>query len=111
MFTTVEQCKQIVSNYLQHSGRGGFMTGVVSSVSPLVILAEDRLPIAAADLYVTDNCIGLTLKLKSSVVLRRPLQKGDGVLLLCRPDNIDGVKYVLLDRIQPYEAARTVSGV
>lgn len=134
MFTTVEQCKQVIQNYLGHSGRGGFMTGVVTSVSPLAILAEDRLPITAADLYVTDCCVGLTLSLahahryedastaasstktsqnalQNGVVLRRPLQAGEGVLLLCRPDNIDGVRYILLDRIQPYTVARAVNAV
>lgn len=134
MFITVEQCKKIISNYLGHSGRGGFMTGVVTSTAPLAILAEDRLPITAADIYVTDSCIGLTLNLahahkyedasssggstktsqsalQGGVTLRRPLQAGDGVLLLCRPDNIDGVKYILLDRIQPYTVARAVSAV
>lgn len=134
MFVTVEQCKQIISNFLGHSGRGGFMTGVVTAVAPLAIVAEDRLPITAADLYVTDSCIGLSVNLahahryedtdeakpttktsesalQNGVVLRRALQVGDGVLLLCRPDNIDGVRYILLDRIQPYSTARAVSAI
>lgn len=134
MFITVEQCKRIINGYLTHSGRGGFMTGVVKSVAPLIVTTDGQTEVIAADLYVTDSCIGLLLNLehghnyedtekdgeaptdkdsekslRNQVVLRRGLAPGDGVLLLCRPDNIDGVKYVLLDRIQSYMIAREVN--
>lgn len=112
------------------------MTAVVTSTTPLVVTTESGMSILASDLYVTDNCIGLLLNLthdhkhedtekdgqpptektsdpalRNQVVLRRGLAVGDGVLLLCRPDSIDGVKYILLDRIQPYIGARVVSAV
>jgi hypothetical protein len=109
---------------MQNSGRGGFITGVVASVSPLAITAG-KLELEASQLYITDNCVGLTVNLEHShvvssggatdnrlldkVVLRAPLRAGDGVLLLCRPDSADGVKYVILDRIQPYVNIREVT--
>lgn len=116
---TVEQCKRILKNYLDHSGRGGFLTGVVKSVAPLIINVDNRYDIGAGCLYVTENCIGLIMhfkhehehvpeRLQNDVVVRRPLQPGDGVLLLCRPDSLDNVKYILLDRIQPYVVSREV---
>lgn len=106
MFVTVEQCKKIIKAYLQNSGRGGFMTGTVASTSPLAITAGSKLEISAANTYVTDNCIGLKV---NGVELRPPLKAGDGVLILCRPDNSGGVKYIVLDRIQPYKAVREVT--
>lgn len=136
MFITVEQCKKIIMQYLGHSGRGGFMTGTVSTVAPLSVVTESGFPIAAGELYVTDGCIGISVSLahthkhddvekegaaatekdtkpalQDHVVLRRALAVGDGVLLLCRPDRLDGVKYILLDRIQPYTVAREVSAL
>ncbi|MFV0497496.1 MAG: DUF2577 domain-containing protein [Candidatus Fimivivens sp.] len=117
-FITVEQCKTIIKNYLSASGRGGFLTGVVTSVSPLCIMLEGRLPLTAKNLYVTDNCIGLTIDLKHKhggglealaepVTLRAPLAVGNGVLLMCRP-GASGQQYILLDRIQPYSNVREV---
>ena len=55
-FITVEQCKRIISKYLHHSGRGGFMTGTILSVEPLTIRVEDRLTVTEEDLYITENC-------------------------------------------------------
>ncbi|EYE88262.1 hypothetical protein Q428_08665 [Fervidicella metallireducens AeB] len=122
MFTTVEQVKKIITNFLNNTGRGGFMTGVVSSISPLKIKAGARLEIPEENLYITDNCIGLVINLRhkhnysegalnDGVVLREALQVGDGVLLLCRPRTVDGTKYIVLDRIQPYKSVREVDGL
>lgn len=124
MFTTVEQVKKIITNFLNKTGRGGFMTGVVSSISPLKIQVGARLEVPEENLYITDNCIGLTINLKhdhqdiddskalqNGVVLRKALSIGDGVLLLCRPNTLDGTKYIVLDRIQPYSTTREVNGV
>lgn len=105
MFVTVDQCKRIIRAYLGHTGRGGFQTGTVSSTAPLKIRINDKLDLDSNDFYVTDNCIGLQQK---DVIYRPPLKAGDGVLLLCRPAGSDGVKYILLDRIQPYKAVREV---
>ena len=120
-FITVEQCKRIISKYLHHSGRGGFMTGTILSVEPLTIRVEDRLTVTEEDLYITENCIGLIMHfkhdhkgkvppdLKNDVVVFRPFEPGEGVLLLCRPGHADkGEKYILLDRIQPYQVKREV---
>jgi len=73
------------------------------------------------DLYITENCIGLIMHfkhdhkgkvppdLKNDVVVFRPFEPGEGVLLLCRPGHADkGEKYILLDRIQPYQVKREV---
>nr|WP_319487235.1 DUF2577 family protein [uncultured Caproiciproducens sp.] len=106
MFVTVEQCKRIIQAYLDHTGRGGFQTGIVSSTAPLKIRISAKLELEEDDLYVTDNCIGLK---KGSEIFRQSLKAGDGVLLLCRPGNRDGIKYILLDRIQPYKDTREVS--
>lgn len=136
MFVTVDQSKKIIEGYLKHSGRGGFMTGTVTGVAPLALQTEAGFPLTQADLYVTDSCIGLLLNLththqhddtetdgapptakatqpalRDQVVLRRPLAPGDGVLLLCRPDRVGGVKYILIDRIQPYMVTREVDTV
>lgn len=119
----VYQAQRIISNYMQKSGRGSFITGTVASISPLTVQAG-KLSLDESQLYITDSCIGLVLHLEHShtcgcgdsdrrlrdrVVLREPLKAGEGVLLLCRPDNVDGVKYILLDRIQPYINVREVS--
>lgn len=120
---TVAQCKQIISQYMAASGSGGFLLGTVTATNPLSVVLENGLQLTAADLYVTDNCIGLTVNLnhthtsstgieeglKTPVQLRRPLQAGDGVLLISRPENADGTKYILLDRVQPYTASRGVT--
>ncbi len=106
MFVDVYQCKRIIRAYLDHTGRGGFQTGTVSSVSPLKIKLSEKLELDADDLYISDNCIGLKL---GDTVLRTPLKAGDGVLLLCRPAGMEGIKYILLDRIQPYQPIREVS--
>ncbi len=117
-FVNVDQCKRLIKNYLDASGRGGFMTGVVTSTAPLCVMLENRLPLTAKNLYITDNCIGLTLDLKHKhgggtealtepVTLREPLAAGDGVLLLCRPGS-SGQQYILLDRIRAYNNAREV---
>ncbi len=119
-FITVEQCKQIVKNYLAASGRGGFLTGKVLSVAPLKIELESGLQLTAADLYITDHCNGIAINLKhdhggtealqDGVVIRRGLAPGDGVLLIARPATRDGQQYILLDRIQPL-GAREVNAV
>lgn len=107
MFVDVQQCKRIIQTYLDHTGRGGFLTGKVSSVSPLKIRISDKLELDADDLYVTDNCIGLH---QGSTEYRPSLKIGDAVLLLCRPASQDaGIRYILLDRVQPYKTAREVS--
>lgn len=122
MFTTVEQVKKIITNFLNKTGRGGFMTGVVSSISPLKIKAGARLEIPEDNLYITDSCIGLVINLrhkhnyseealKNKVILRQSLKVGDGVLLLCRPSAADGTKYIVLDRIQQYKETREVDGL
>ena len=104
----VDQVQKIIGNYMQNSGRGGFITGAVKSVSPLAIEAG-KLQLSEGSLYITDNCIGLTVTIDGNPVELRPaLKPGDGVLLLCRPDNVDGVKYVLIDRIQKYISTREV---
>lgn len=118
----VDQTQKIIGNYLQNSGRGGFVTGVVESVEPLTVRAG-KLVLEEESLYITDSCIGLIMhlehqhtsscggtdkRLRDWVILRPALKAGDGVLLLCRPDNVDGVKYILLDRIQPYQQVREV---
>lgn len=103
----VEQSKRIIRNFLDYTGRGGFRTGVVLSVSPLKIKLSDKIELDAGDLYITDNCIGLQ---RGDEILRSPLKVGDGVLLICRPRDTTGEsKYILLDRIQPYTAVREVS--
>lgn len=99
MFTTVEQVKQLIQGSLKKTGRGGFLTGVVTSIAPLTIKA-DKLIIPQAALYVTDNVIGLR---HDCAILRPALKPGDGVLLLCRPDEAAQVQYIVLDRIQPYQ--------
>jgi hypothetical protein len=106
MFVDVNQCKRIIRAYLDHTGRGGFLTGTVSSTAPLKIRINDKLELDADDFYVTDSCIGLQ---QGNVIYRPPLRAGEGVLLLCRPAGGDGVKYILLDRIQPYKAVREAS--
>lgn len=124
MFTTIEQVKQIMQNYLHNGGRGGFITGTIKSISPLTIQA-DRITLTENDLYVTDSCIGLIMhyrhkhagdsggqtdeQLQDDVILRQPFAVGEGVLLLCRPEAEDGSKYIVLDRIQPYQNKREVS--
>lgn len=105
MFVDVNQCKRIVGAYLDHTGRGGFQTGTVSSTAPLKIKLSEKLELDETDFYVTDNCIGLQ---RGDTVYRPPLKNGDGVLLLCRPAGSDGVKYILLDRIQTYQTVREV---
>ena len=105
MFVTVDQCKRIIRAFLDHTGRGGFLTGIVSSTAPLKIKVSEKLELDTNDLYATDNCIGLKANGK---VLRPALKPGDGVLLLCRPGSIDGIKYILLDRIQAYTMERSV---
>lgn len=100
MFTTVDQVKTIIANFLNKTGRGGFITGTVSSVSPLKIRINARLEITEENLYISDNCIGLSLNFETLV--RSPLAVGDGVLLITRPSTIDGTKYILFDKIQPF---------
>lgn len=117
---TVTQVQKIIGNYLQNSGRGGFITGIVSSVSPLTIKSGDKLILKENNIYITDSCIGLKLnlkhtqggeeKLQDDIILRPPLKKGDGVLMISRPDTVDGVKYIIIDRIQPYQELREVDG-
>lgn len=118
---TVTQVQKIIGQYMQNSGRGGFITGTVESVSPLSVKAG-KLELGEESLYITDNCIGLIMnlkhdhddgspELKDGVVLRDELKPGDGVLLLCRPDKVDGVKYILLDRIQKYKPVREVDAL
>lgn len=106
MFTTVDQVKQIIKNYLAGSGQGGFLTGTVESTAPLKIKCGQRLLIGAEHLYISDGCIGLRINGRQ---LRPALKKGEGVLLLCRPNAGDGTRYILLDRIQPYTANREVT--
>lgn len=109
MFTTVEQVKQIVTKMLGHSGRGGFITGNVYSVSPLKIRLSEKLILTGSDLYVTENCIGVigTHSYGGGLCnIRSSLKPGDGVLLICRPSGLDGSKYILLDKIQPYKEKR-----
>ena len=139
MFTTVEQAKQIITQMLNNSGRGGFITGTVSSITPLKIRINQRLELTERNIYITESCIGLTINLnhdhkyidkhcsggesgvtsdmvktekslKDNVVLRKPLAIGDGVLLLCRPASEEGSKYILLDRIQPYVNKKEIDG-
>lgn len=119
MALDVDQVQKIISKHMQNSGRGGFITGTVASISPLTIKAG-KLELGTESLYITDNCIGLVMHLKhnhdgvpddlrDNVVLRPALKPGDGVLLLCRPGNVDGVKYIIIDRIQPYTPVREVT--
>lgn len=92
------------------TGRGGFLTGTISAVSPLKIRINQRLEISETNLYVTENCIGLKGAHSSTGAkcqIRKPLAVGDGVLLLCRPASDEGSKYVLLDRIQPFTEERS----
>lgn len=120
----LEQLKKVASAAMAASGRGGFLTGTIASASPLTVVLESGLQLTAAELYITDNCIGLFVNLKHThaggsvsieeslknpIQLRRPLQAGDGVLLISRPDSADGSKYILLDRVQPYLASRGVT--
>lgn len=106
MFVTVNQCKKVIMNYLDYTGRGGFRTGTVESTSPLRIKLNDKLVLDEDDFYTTDNCIGLKTNGK---ILRPALKAGDGVLLIYRPGNLNGVKYILLDRIQSYTAERSIT--
>lgn len=108
MLVDVSQCKRIVGAYLDYTGRGGFETGTVSSTSPLRIRLNDKLELDSTDFYITDSCIGLKY---GSTILRSPLKQGDGVLLLCRPAGKDGMKYILLDRIQTYISVREIREV
>lgn len=120
----LEQIKKIAADSVGASGRGGFLTATVTAIAPLAVTLESGLQLIAADLYITDNCIGLTISLmhthtdgsgstgeglKNVLQLRRPLQVGDGVLLLSRPESADGTKYILLDRVQPYISSRGVT--
>lgn len=105
MFVDVNQCKRVIRAFLDHTGRGGFRTGTVESTSPLRIKLSDKLTLDEDDIYITDNCIGLK---QASTVYRQPLRTNEGVLVLCRPSEGDGIKYILLDRIQPYKATREV---
>lgn len=117
-FVNVNQCKTIIKNYLSAGGRGGFVTGVVSSVTPLRIMLEGRLPLSESNLYVLDGVSGLTLNLKHKhastpealtkpVTLRAPLAAGDGVLLLTRPGT-EQKQYILLGKMQPYAITKEV---
>lgn len=114
-----QQVLQTVQKYLQKTGRGGFRTGVVTSVDPLKIRISDRLELPGSYFYITDNCLGLSVNLRhqhgegspslqDQVMLRPSLKSGDAVLILCRPADKDGTKYILLDRIQPYMEKREV---
>lgn len=110
MFVTVEQVKQIVNSLLDKQGRGGFLTGTVSSINPMKIRINSRLELSAASLYITDSCIGIDIISENGRgTVREPLKVGDGVLLLCRPATLDGTKYIILDRIQEYKEKRTVN--
>ncbi len=100
MFTTVDQVKTIISNFLTKTGRGGFITGTVSSISPLKIRINARLEITEDNLYISDNCIGISIN--SDTTIRDPLTVGDAVILITRPSTIDGTKYILFDKIKPY---------
>lgn len=117
----VDQVQRIIGAYMENSGRGGFMTGTVKSVEPLIINAGAKLVLEADDIYIADNCTELILKLRhkhdggeeqllDKIVLREGLKKGDGVLILTRPDNVDGVKYIIVDKIRKFTATREVSG-
>ena len=107
MFTTVDQVKTIITNFLTKTGRGGFITGTVSSVNPLKIQINARLEITEENLYISDNCIGLSINDDASI--REPLAVGDGVVLITRPSTTDGTKYILLDRIQSYSTNKNAS--
>lgn len=115
MFVTPDQAKFIFNQLQKHCGTGGFEQGTVTALNPLSVSLSDRLPIPPSCLYVTENCIGLTLKIRhkhsvpgiqtetvndhqhpvpaheteemllEEIVLREPLKIGDQVLLLRRP--------------------------
>lgn len=110
MFTTVTQVKEIVISFLNKTGRGGFITGVVTSVDPLKIRINQRLEISSSSLYITSNCVGVSISITDGGggEFSAPLAIGNGVLLLCRPATLDGSKYILLDKIQPYINQRVV---
>lgn len=93
---------------LDKSGRGGFLTGSVISVSPLQIKLNDKLTLDEDDLYITDNCIGVTGHHSMGGVcnIRPPLAVGNSVLLISKPNYEGSSKYILLDRIQPYTVER-----
>ena len=103
-FCTPNQVKQIISKYLQDSGRGGYQTGVVSSVKPLKIRLNNKIEITEQSLYISDAAIGLSVKVGSyeKAVLRNPLKVGDGVLLITQPRADGRQMYILLDLIQKY---------
>ena len=121
-WVTVEQCKRIVSNYMSHRGEGGFLTGTILSTGPLTIQTDNQLIIPEECLYVTDHCIGLVMHfehtheelmpkdLRNDVIIRQPLKPGEGVLLVCRPSTLadKGDKYIVIDRIRPYQVQREV---
>ena len=94
---------------LKKTGRGGFLTGTITSIVPLKIQISQRLEITSTDLYITGNCIGcrgLHSHTGGICNIREPLKIGDGVLILSRLANQDGSKYILLDKIQPYKEMR-----
>ena len=110
-FCTPNQVKQIISKYLQDSGRGGYQTGVVSSVKPLKIRLNNKIEITEQSLYISDAAIGLSVKVGSyeKAVVRNPLKVGDGVLLITQPRADGRQMYILLDRIQKYSEKREVT--
>lgn len=115
IFTTVEQVKQIIKNYIGNEGSGGFVTGVVTSISPLII-KMNKLELTEDDLYITDNCIGISLRCKckdnitisNKAILRSPFKVGDGVLIMVRPNSLGKNKYIIIDKIQSYLNVREV---
>jgi hypothetical protein len=110
-FCTPNQVKQIIKRYLDDTGRGGYQRGEVTSVSPLKIKLNDKIEISEASIDVTDSAIGLHVSVPEhgTATLRDNLKIGDGVLLITQPRADGKQRYVLLDRMQPYTASRTVS--
>lgn len=106
MLVDVEQCKRVVTKYLDYTGRGGFKVGTVISTSPLTVQLGPKIQLTGDQLYVTDSCTELQV---NGQVLRPGIKSGDGVLLICRPGSGDTTQYILLDRIQPYTPGREVT--
>jgi hypothetical protein len=110
-FCTPDQVKQIIAKFLQDTGRGGHITGVVTSVSPLKVRINNKIEITEQSIYITDAAIGLKVTVPGSgtATLRQALQVNDAVLLGTQPRADGKQMYILLDRIQKYQPNREVS--
>jgi hypothetical protein len=108
-----EAIMKIGLGVVQASDPVAVMYGTVVQVDPLEIQVDQRLTLPAAVLLVPESLVGYTVDLGHThnlsgsttgtaltqpVVIRRPLEEGDNVLLLRLQG---GQLYVILDRVMP----------